>query len=153
MARYSQTKRKSFQQGLYIPSSRISNFNEISKVINVLFIRALNEKLSHRSKSPLIVNYVNPGFCYSSLARDFSGLQKYATWLMKKFIARTTEEGGRLIASAALGSGKNGNIDELRGAYMNLAEVNEESDYVLSDEGKSAQSRLWVCCLFFLTQC
>ena len=33
---------------------------------------------------------------------------------------------------------------ELRGGYVNMANLQEVSDYALSDEGTAVQTRLWV---------
>ena len=63
-------------------------------------------------------------------------------WLWELIMARSTEQGSRQLIWACIG-GK-GNIDELRGAYISSMQVQEPSDSVVSEEGKLAQTKLWV---------
>lgn len=64
-------------------------------------------------------------------------------WLMDLTIGRTADDGSRVFVWAALGAEEK--RDELRGAYVSLCQVNEPSDYVVSEDGKIAQDRIWVC--------
>jgi len=109
-----------------------------SKLLNVFFARELSERLHDKS---LIVNTVNPGFCHSELARHITGLQAWNMWLRKLLLARTTEQGSRQLIYACIG-GKD-NIDQLYGAYISSMRVQEPSDFVISEEGKLAQAKLW----------
>ena len=108
-------------------------------MLNVFFARGLSERLRDKL---VIVNTVNPGFCHSELTRHATGLQAGAIRLVKKFLARTTEEGGRQLVWACIG-GKD-NIDQLRGAYISSMRVQEPSDFVVGETGKRAQTKLWV---------
>jgi hypothetical protein len=91
----------------------------------------------------LIVDTVNPGFCYSEIRRDMKSL--FMT-IFEKLVARTAEEGGRQLVWAAVGvpEGAEGSLDDLRGAYINLTEVNEPAEFVLGEQGKKWEDRLWV---------
>lgn len=109
-------------------------------MINVLFVRALAARLHNK---PLIVNTVNPGYCYSGLRASFSGIRAIIDWLMEKALARTSEQGARQLVWAAIG-GEKGKEDELRGAYVSFASVAEPSDFVIGEEGKVVQEKLWV---------
>ena len=108
-------------------------------MLNVFFARGLSDRLRDK---PLIVNAVNPGFCHSELQRNTTGIRALFVLLFKKLLARTTEEGSRQLIWACIG-GKD-NIDQLRGAYVSLAQLQEPSDSVISEEGKGAQDKLWV---------
>jgi retinol dehydrogenase-12 len=110
-----------------------------SIVLNLFFARGLSERLCDK---PLIVNAVCPGFCYSALRRHITGLRSWSFWLMELVMARTSEEGSRYIIWACIG-GKD-NIDQLRGAYISSMQVQEPSDFVISEEGQRAQTKLWV---------
>ncbi len=55
-------------------------------------------------------------------------------------IARKTETGSRTLVNAAL---ERTNKD-IQGKYLNKCQVEEESDLVISEEGKVLQDRLWV---------
>ena len=108
-------------------------------MLNVFFARGLSERLRDKL---VIVNAVNPGFCHSELARNRTGSRAWILWLMKKLLARTTEEGSRQLIWACIG-GKD-NVDQLRGAYISSMHVQEPSDFVISEEGKLSQTKLWV---------
>ena len=108
-------------------------------MLNVFFARELSERLHDKL---VIVNTVNPGFCHSELTRNAKGLRAWILWLGKILLARTTEQGSRQLVWACIG-GKD-NVDQLRGAYISSMHVQETSDFVISEEGKLAQSKLWV---------
>ena len=110
-----------------------------SIVLNVFFARGLSERLRDKS---VIVNTVNPGFCQSELSRHATGFTAWGSWLMQKLLARTTEQGGRQYIWACI-AGKD-NIEQLRGAYITSMRVQEPSDFVVNEEGKYAQTKLWV---------
>ena len=108
-------------------------------MLSIFFTRGLSEGLYDK---PLIVNAVDPGFCHSALTRNAKGLGKWFIELMKVLLARTAEQGSRQLIWACIG-GKD-NIDQLRGAYISSMQVREPSDFVVSEEGKRAQTKLWV---------
>jgi retinol dehydrogenase 12 len=62
--------------------------------------------------------------------------------ILEALLARTTEEGSRQSVWAAIGG--TGREFELRGGYVSKADLQEVSDYVLSDEGAVVQARIWV---------
>ncbi|TDL30131.1 NAD(P)-binding protein [Rickenella mellea] len=106
----------------------------ISKLINVLFMRAFAARLS--PQNPVIIDAVNPGFCRSELLRSVQ--PTFLMSMMERLLARSTECGSRTLVHAAIGGGK-----ELRGRYLSSCAVREESDYCLSKEGGVIQDRLW----------
>ena len=109
-------------------------------VLNVFFVRELTKRLP--ANSPVIVTSVNPGFCKSQLGRYTSLIYRTFGMIMQTLLARTTEEGSRQLVWAAVGGA--GREFELRGGYVNKADLEEVSDYALSDEGAAVQARLWV---------
>lgn len=62
--------------------------------------------------------------------------------LVETSFARTTEEGSRQFVYAAVGGA--GNVDEMRGQYIDLHEVAEPTDFVLGEDGQRRQDKLWV---------
>jgi retinol dehydrogenase 12 len=110
-------------------------------VLNIFFVRELTKRLP--ANSPVIVTAVNPGFCKSQLGRNLSPVHRVFGEIMRALLARTTEEGSRQLVWAAVGGA--GREFELRGGYVNMADLEEVSDYVLSEEGAVVQTRLWVC--------
>ena len=110
-------------------------------VINVFFVRELTKRLP--ANSPVIVTAVNPGYCKSQLGRHPTPFYRMLDQIMEALLARTTEEGSRQLVWAAVGGA--GREFDLRGGYVNKANLEEVSDYALSDEGSAVQARLWVC--------
>ena len=85
----------------------------------------------------------NPGYCKSELRRNFPFAKRIIDIIREALLAYTTEEGSRQLVWAAVGGA--GREFELRGGYVSMADLQEVSDYVLSDEGTVVQTRLWVC--------
>ena len=117
------------------------DYNERFLVLNIFFVRELTKKLP--ANSPVIVTAVNPGFCKSQLDRHTSPVNRLFSKVLHALLARTADEGSRQLVWAAVGGA--GREFELRGGYVNKADLEEASDYALSDEGAAVQSRLWVC--------
>ncbi|KAG6899469.1 hypothetical protein C0993_010065 [Termitomyces sp. T159_Od127] len=109
-----------------------------SKLLDTFFYRALNDRLG--PASPVVVNGVNPAFCYSGLRRDISGLMSVVWYVLERLVARTAEEGSRQLLYAALG-GIGKEDDKFRGAYISSTSISEASDYVLASH--EIQDRLW----------
>ncbi len=87
----------------------------------------------------MIVTAVNPGYCKSALRRHFP----FILHVVDVIREASTEEGSRQLVWAAVGG--TGREFELRGGYVSMANLQEVSDYALSDEGAVVQTRLWVC--------
>lgn len=66
--------------------------------------------------------------------------------IMEALLARTSEEGSRQLLWAAIGGV--GREFELRGGYVSKADLQEVSDFALSDEGAVVQTHLWVRGMF-----
>lgn len=50
---------------------------------------------------PVIINTISPGFCKSSLGRQYNRVyERWLVWLVYKIFARTTEQGSRSLVSA-----------------------------------------------------
>lgn len=107
-------------------------------VLNIFFVRALQKRLS-----PITVNAINPGFCASDLRRNLEDPAFIA--IMDKMMSDfglSTEEGSRHIVYGAVG--RLGEEDKLRGQFLSYSRLAEVSDYVLSEDGKIAEEKLWV---------
>lgn len=64
-----------------------------TKLLNVLWTRELADRVS---KDEVVINTVNPGFCYSGLHRHSTGVINIFLWLF----AWTQQQGGRCLADA-----------------------------------------------------
>jgi retinol dehydrogenase 12 len=84
----------------------------------------------------VIVNAVNPGYAKSDLAVGL--LPEWGLELMFAVLgARTTEEGSRTLVDAAAGG------IGTHGAYLSNLKVTAPSRFVLSEEGKRTQRRVF----------
>ncbi len=61
---------------------------------------------------------------------------------MREELAFPTEVGSRQLVYAAVGSLDD--EEKLRGKYIHLSKVVEESDFVISEDGKIVQNKVWV---------
>ncbi|KAF8180838.1 short-chain dehydrogenase [Pholiota molesta] len=122
----------------YMPKVFDMSRYQDTKLLNIFFVRALSERLKDDS---IIVDSLNPGYCYSSLRRKMTGIRAVLDWLMEKVLAYTTEEGSRQIVYAAIAN--EDKKEEMQGAYISLSKITEPSDFVIGEEGKHAQDRLW----------
>lgn len=110
-----------------------------TKLLNVFFARALGSRLKDQ---PIIVNNINPGFCKSKLFRDISSIRLK---VFKSILARSVEEGSRQLVWAAVGvpEGNGHSMEDLQGAYVHQSRVEEPSDFVIGEEGKKREDKLW----------
>ena len=69
-----------------------------------------------------------------------TGFRAFGANLFEKLLARTTEDGSRQLVWAAL----HGDPIEMKGAYVSGMKVMPPSKFVLSEEGRKLQERLWV---------
>lgn len=119
------------------PSKKISQARYMdSKLIQILIFRHIHSVLRSDSKNEgVVLNILNPGFCYSELGRDGNVMQD----VMRFFLARTQEIGGRPIAAGLIAG------QESDGKYMHDGVVDEGalSSYVKSKEGAEMGARLW----------
>ncbi|KAF7345417.1 WW domain-containing oxidoreductase [Mycena venus] len=112
----------------------------LTKLFNIFFVRALNTRLP--PSTSLVVNAVDPGYCYSELRREFSGMMAVFDWLMEKALAFSAEVGSRRLVWAALSH--QDQPEKLRGEYSSNFNIMEVSDFALSPEGVRMQDRSWV---------
>ncbi|KAJ6480632.1 hypothetical protein DFH09DRAFT_1341413 [Mycena vulgaris] len=104
----------------YCTPAKMQTQYMVTKLLNVLFIRALNARLG---ASPLIVSTM------------------FFSSIVKRIFALTTEEGSRQLVWGAVGLPQSPN--KLRGEYISQSTVEEPSDFVISAEGGKAQDQIW----------
>ncbi|KAJ7139194.1 short-chain dehydrogenase [Mycena epipterygia] len=111
----------------------------LTKLFNLFFVRALNARLP--PTTPVIVNAVSPGYCYSELRREFTGGMTWRSWFMERLLAWTAEQGSRQLVWAALAH--QDHPETLRGEFIEVSHVQEVSNFVLSEEGAKVEDRVW----------
>ncbi|MCJ1473923.1 hypothetical protein MMC13_002579 [Lambiella insularis] len=105
----------------------------VSKLLEVFYVRALAAHMSASSKPAVTLNTLTPGLCHSELGREAG----WGLYFMKLLLARSTEVGSRtLVAGSEAGP-------ETHGCYMNHSKVFPPSKFVLSEEGKKTEQRVW----------
>ncbi|KAL8830060.1 MAG: hypothetical protein Q9191_001653 [Dirinaria sp. TL-2023a] len=108
-----------------------------SKLLLTLFFRKFIDRLP--SSNIVVINLVNPGFCYGSeLHRNLSGVLSKVFGAMKRAIGRSTEVGARTLTHAVAVAGK-----ESHGLYLSDQKVAPWMDFVASDKGKQAAGVVW----------
>ncbi|KAH7888900.1 short-chain dehydrogenase [Phlebopus sp. FC_14] len=123
----------------YCTSSIMRTRYDVSKMLEIMFVRELASRLP--DTTPVAVSAVNPGFCHSRISRtvDEDFLFGLILRVARTFLARTTEVGSRTLVHPAVEP----NERSRHGHYLSCCAVTEESDYILSDEGKEVSRRLW----------
>lgn len=105
----------------------------VSKLLQVFFLRELTTTFATKGY-PVIINCMNPGFCHSSLTRDFAPIAYIGKIIMR---ARSTEVGSRTLVHAASAG------QESHGQYLSNCEVAITADFVRSAEGLEVQKQVW----------
>ena len=111
-----------------------------TKMLNILFTRELASKLP--ANSPLVVNCVTPCLCKTGLRREFPWPLSWIYVIVDATISWSAERGSRQLIFGALGYEER--EDDLKGAYISSSKIVEPSDFIISDEGKAVQKRVWV---------
>lgn len=105
----------------------------VSKLLEILILRQISS--THCPQGyPVILNLVAPGFCRSSLVKEMNVLIQAMYFALH---ARTTEVGSRCLVLAAQ-AGK-----ESHGKYLRDNKVQEVAAWVVSEEGRKTQGRIW----------
>jgi retinol dehydrogenase-12 len=107
----------------------------ISKLLEVLFVRYLTNDQASGPDYPVVINYVTPGLCDSDFFRDQPRIS--SAIIKTLFWARTTETGARCFVHASQ-AGK-----ESHGKFLMDAKIREPGKWVLSEEGKETEVRVW----------
>ena len=71
------------------------------------------------SDTGVVINMTSPGLCYTALDRDAPPLSKFLMAVMRRFLARTAEEGSRTLLQAAFGGA------ETHGKYCSECQIKE----------------------------
>ena len=114
-----------------------------SKLLLLFFFLEFSKRLgtprTERSSNDVVVNIVNPGFCYGSeLHREVEGVLGGILATVKRIIGRSTETGARTLAHAAVVASV-----ESHGNYLSDEKIAAFADYPLTPEGRAMQKQLW----------
>jgi NAD(P)-dependent dehydrogenase (short-subunit alcohol dehydrogenase family) len=102
-----------------------------TKLLNVLWTRELATKVPSEE---VIINTLNPGFCYSGLHRhEHTGIIKIFLWAF----GWTSVQGGHCLADALV------RHQDSHGKYLSEQQETPPSSFVVSDEGEKVQKKIW----------
>ncbi|TFK51507.1 NAD(P)-binding protein [Heliocybe sulcata] len=120
----------------------------ISKLLNIFFTRSLVARLG--STSPVIVSAISPVYCtfeqrIHPRVRDLIEVPILVEQDGKlvPLPERTSEEGAYQLLWAALGPPNPDEIDSIRGAYVYDNQIVSPGEFVLGEDGKESQERIW----------
>ncbi|KAF4204103.1 hypothetical protein CNMCM8927_007920 [Aspergillus lentulus] len=86
---------------------------------------------------PVIINTVSPGFCASSLGRQYDRFyERWMMWLVYKLFARTAEQGSRSLVSATYQG-----VESHGKCWSNDGYVDESAALTTGEEGKQFQAK------------
>lgn len=102
-----------------------------SKVMAAMCVREM--AASSADDDPIIINYVNPGLCHSDLLRELA----IPGYLVKVFLARSTEVGSRVLVLGASAGPLS------HGQYMSDGKVEDPPPFLESEDGAKTQTRVW----------
>ncbi|KAF7128449.1 hypothetical protein CNMCM5793_003179 [Aspergillus hiratsukae] len=86
---------------------------------------------------PVIINTVSPGFCASSLGRQYDRFyERWMMWLVYKLFARTAVEGSRSLVSAT-----HQGVESHGKCWRNDGYVDESNALTAGEEGKQLQAK------------
>lgn len=106
----------------------------VSKLLPIIAVRCIADRCT-AGQSPFTLNLVDPGLCWSGLARDFSG--GLGTWIFMSILARSTELGSRtLVHGGAQGPNSHG-------CYLSGCQIAQPSSVITGPGGKALQERVW----------
>ncbi|KAJ5114977.1 hypothetical protein NUU61_000736 [Penicillium alfredii] len=112
----------------------------ISKLLLEYVVKNIADLVRNENGTlPVIVNSVSPGFCQSSLGRQYNRFyERWLMWLVYKFFARTTEQGSRSLVSATVqGAESQGKC------WRSDGYLDESTALTTGPEGKRFQAKAW----------
>nr|OQO05988.1 hypothetical protein B0A51_17956 [Rachicladosporium sp. CCFEE 5018] len=115
-------------------TARMSDRYNVSKLLEVFACRRI-ARHHPVSRLGVTINFVNPGFCRSELAREMNAV---LISVMYAALARTTEVGSRTLVHA----GTEADISS-HGQYMSDCKVQKCAKLVEGPHGKELEERVW----------
>ncbi len=112
----------------------------ISKLLEILFIRELVQRLDHdkpSSSPPVIIDLVNPGMTRSNFGSDASLSLRIIDSIVRGIFARSTEVGSRTLVHGASASAAS------HGEYMSDGENQDVEKWIYEDVGRRAQRKVF----------
>ncbi|CRG84047.1 hypothetical protein PISL3812_01388 [Talaromyces islandicus] len=106
-----------------------------SKLLCAMFLYSLAERLD---RDKVVLNMVCPGLVNTNMTDVLPFHMRMVMGVVKAFLGRPVEIGGRLFINAAVVAGP-----ESHGRFLGDKDIIEPSPYLLSAAGQAAQKKLW----------
>jgi len=96
--------------------------------------------LNPAEETGVIINYVNPGLCFTELARNGDFGYQVMIFIMRSLLGRTAEVGSRTLLHAAFAG------EETHGKYLSACDVKEQhvAPWAMGESGIQMQERVWM---------
>jgi retinol dehydrogenase 12 len=72
----------------------------VSKLLQIFAVRELAGEIANKQPK-VVLNMLSPGLCKTALTRNATGMTKVVMAVAKALLARTAEEGSRVLVYAA----------------------------------------------------
>ncbi|KAF4255669.1 hypothetical protein KXV22_008592 [Aspergillus fumigatus] len=110
----------------------------ISKLLMEYVLKTVAQHAREENGSvPVIINTVSPGFCASSLGRQYDRFyERWMMWLVYKLFARTAEQGSRSLVSATYQG-----VESHGKCWRDDGYVDESAALTTGEEGKQLQTK------------
>ncbi|PLN77385.1 short-chain dehydrogenase/reductase family protein [Aspergillus taichungensis] len=112
----------------------------ISKLLLEYVLKTVAGKIRQDDGSvPVIINTVSPGFCASSLGRQFNRFyERWVTWVVYKLFARTAEQGSRSLVS-----GTYQGVESHGKCWRSDGYLDESTALTVGEEGRQFQDKAY----------
>ncbi|KAK5080973.1 hypothetical protein LTR05_008290 [Lithohypha guttulata] len=107
----------------------------LSKLLLLLAVRSLAELVEPTGQAPVIITFINPGWCKTELFRTNDGGFAKRTGL--RLIGRTSEEGSRTLVHAITAD------SSCHGRYLSECRPKTESTFIKGEESRAVQRKFW----------
>ncbi|KAI1626043.1 hypothetical protein EDD37DRAFT_626225 [Exophiala viscosa] len=110
----------------------------VSKLIEVLFVRELVDRMKATSpEPPVVITLVNPGLCRSNLDRSMNVVAQWLLYGFRLIAGRSTEVGSRtLVYGACTGP-------ESHGEFMSDGQNQNVEPWIYTETGNKAQRKVF----------
>lgn len=121
----------------------------ISKLLLEYMLKTAANRVRHENGTlPVIINTVSPGFCASSLGRQYNRIyERWLVWLEFKLLARTAEQGSRSLVSATYQG-----VESHGRCWRSDGYLDESAALTTGPEGRQFHEKAWKEILQVLVQ-
>lgn len=113
----------------------MQRYNLSKLMVHMCYIELVKSAEIAASRSHVIINLVNPGWCGTELSRNRNS--SVFERIMFSLIGRTAEEGSRPLVHGVVAS------KDTHGKYLSECKVKDQSTFLSSEAGQRLAEKLW----------